>query len=264
MIDEKEIVFVTNSLYTKWMTYQSDIIKKLFPDSDHIVINGSTVEFRSNWPNSWFYWIDEVKKSDKKYYIHIDEDFFITSKDELLKAVNKFEDNSIDLMGCSDGYHHFRGANPVAINTFFMIGRISDIKKLDNDRLRNAKYSLTSFDGSSYSWQDSLGIKFKESYKSDFNYPFEQQGGSNFINDHEPYYAFLWVMKDMGCKFDYLYPHFDERFKSTNPRIDSNSEDIGIHMWFTRSWYEVFDVHGLPNYERYNRVEKQILTNESN
>ena len=262
MIDEKEIVFVTNSLYTKWMVYQSDIIKKLFPDSDHIVINGSTVEFKSNWPNSWFYWIDEVKKSDKKYYIHIDEDFFITSKDELLKAVNKFEDNSIDLMGCPDGYQHFRGANPVAINTFFMIGRISDIKRLDNDRLRNAKYSLVSYDGSSYSWVNSLGIKFKEEYKSDFNYPFDNQGGSNFINDHEPYYAFLWTMKDLGCKFDYLYPHFDERFKSTNPRLTEDSEDIGIHMWYTRQWNSNMDVWGLPNIERYNRVEKYITEND--
>ena len=74
MIDESNIVFVTTTLYTKWLNYQSEIIKNLFPDSQHIIVDG-----RGNWPNSWFYWIDEVKKSDRKYYIHIDEDFFITS-----------------------------------------------------------------------------------------------------------------------------------------------------------------------------------------
>ncbi len=258
MIEEKDIVFVTNSLYTKWMDYQSKIIKKLFPESEHVIINGGTPYFRSKWPNSWFFWIDEVKKSDKKYYIHIDEDFFLTSKIELLKAIEKFENNNIDLMGCPDGYHHFRGANPVAINTFLMIGRVSDLKRLDNDILRNAKYNLVSYDGSSYSWVNDIGIKFREEYKNDFNYPFEDQGGSNFINDHEPYYAFLWSMKELGCKFDYLYPFFDNRFKSTNPRLEKDSEDIGIHMWYTRQWDNTMDVWGLPNVERYNLVEKYL------
>ncbi len=114
MIKDSEILFVTTTLYSKWLSYQSNIIKKLFPLSDYIIVDG-----RENWPNSWFYWIDEVKKSDKKYYIHIDEDFFITSKDELMKSIQKMEDDNIDLLGCPDGYHHFRGANPVALNTFF-------------------------------------------------------------------------------------------------------------------------------------------------
>jgi len=99
IVKEDDIVFVTNSLYTKWMDYQSKIIKRLFPNSDHIIVDGSTPEFKANWPNSWFYHLDEIKKSDKKYYIHIDEDFFLTSKEELLKAVQKMEDENIDLLG---------------------------------------------------------------------------------------------------------------------------------------------------------------------
>ena len=102
------------------------------------------------------------------------------------------------------------------------------------------------------------GSEVREEYKKDFNYPFEDQGGSNFINDHEPYYAFLWSMKELGCKFDYLYPFFDDRFKSTNPRLEKDSEDIGIHMWYTRQWNSNMDVWGLPNVERYNLVEKYI------
>lgn len=247
------IVFVTTTLYSKWLDYQQKIIKNLFPDSDIIIIDG-----RGNWPNSWFYWIDEVKKSDKKYYIHIDEDFFITSKNELLKAIQKMEDDNIDLLGCPDGYHHYRGANPVAINTFLMIGRVDDIKRLNTD-LKSANYQLGTYDGVSFSWFNNLGIKFKDDYKIDFNYPFEYQGGSNFQNDHEPYYAFLWSMKELGCKFDYLYPFFDERFKSTNPRLDPNSPDIGIHMWYTRQWNLTMDVWGMPNIERYEKVEKEIL-----
>ena len=252
MIKEIDIVFVTTTLYTKWLDYQQSIIKRLFPESEVITVNGN-----GNWPNSWFYWIDEVKKSDKKYYIHIDEDFFISSKEELMKAVQSMEDNQIDLLGCPDGYHHFRGANPVAINTFLMIGRVDDVKRLKTD-LKSAKYQLVTSDGRVYSWINNLGIKFKEEYKKDFNYRFEDQGGSNFQFDHEPYYAFLWSMKELGCKFDYLYPHFDERFKSTNPRLETDSPDIGIHMWYTRQWSNRMDVWGLPNIERYNLVEKFI------
>ena len=255
MIEDKDIVFVTTTLYTKWLDYQSEIIKKIFPNSQHIIVDG-----KENWPNSWFYWIDEVKKSDRKYYIHIDEDFFITSKDELIKAIQKMEDNDIGLLGCPEGYHHYRGANPVAINTFFMIGRVSDLKRLDTD-LKSVEYTLGTYDGKTYIWINNLDIKFKDEYKIDFNYPFESQGGSNFENDHEPYYAFLWSMKEMGCKFDYLYPHFDERFKSTNPRISTDSPDIGIHMWYTRQWNSNMDVWGLPNIERYNKVEEYIKNN---
>jgi hypothetical protein len=50
-------VFVTTTLYTKWLRYQSDIINRLFPGVEHIIIDG-----RNNWPNSWFNWIDIVKK----------------------------------------------------------------------------------------------------------------------------------------------------------------------------------------------------------
>ena len=260
MISEKDIVFVTTTLYTKWLNYQKRIIKELFPDSQHIIVDG-----RGNWPNSWFYWVDEVKKCDQKYYVHIDEDFFITSKDEFMKVFEKMESENIDLIGCPDGYHHFRGANPVAINTFLMYGKVDDVKKINVD-LKSLKFELKYILNpvtreAAYSWTNTGNIKFKESYKSDFKYPFKQQGGFNFVNDHEPYYAFLWTMKELGCKFDYLFPHFDETYKSTNARLNPDSNDIGIHMWYTRNWHETFDVHGLPNRERYERVEKFLLNN---
>ena len=65
-------------------------------------------------------------------------------------------------------------------------------------------------------------------------------------------------MKELGCKFDYLFPHFDNFYKSTNPRISENSEDIGIHMWYLRNWNESFDVCGEQNYIRYEKIEKYL------
>jgi hypothetical protein len=72
----------------------------------------------------------------------------------------------------------------------------------------------------------------------------------------------LWMLKEAGRKFYYLYPHFDDRFKSTNPRIEKDSKDIAIHMWYTRQWNSDMDVWGLPNIERYNRIEKYINEND--
>lgn len=245
---ENDIVFVTTTLYTKWLTYQSEIIRNLFPNSEHIIVDG-----RNNWPYSWFYWIDKVKLSDKKYFIHIDEDFFITSKDELIKCLNKMDSDNIDLMGVPDGYHHYRGANPVAINTFLMIGRV--------DKIKNINLTDIKFGWSENGWVNSLNLKFKESYKAEFNYKFTKNADGNFKFEQEPYYAFLWNMKELGCRFEYLYPHFDDRFKSTNPRFDEESIDIGIHMWYTRQFDSDMDVWGMKNRERYNLLEKYILEN---
>jgi hypothetical protein len=169
------------------------------------------------------------------------------------------ETDGIDMIGCPDGYHHYRGANPVSFNSFFMIGRISDIKKIDID-FEKIRIGMASISGS-ISWINNYDLNFKESYKEDFNYPFKIQGGSNYLVNQEPYYAFIWKMKEIGCKFGYLFPYFDERFKSTNPRISEDSEDIGIHMWYTRNWNNSEDVHGMKNIDRYNVVEKFILEN---
>lgn len=245
MINEKEIVFVTTTLYTKWLDHQKEIIKKLFPDSEHLIIDG-----RSNWPYSWFYWIEEVKKTNYKYFIHIDEDFFITSKEEFIKCLDKMESEGIDLLGVPDGLHHYRGANPVAINSFLMFGRVDKLKNID---LTDIRFHLTQS-----GWSNNLNLSFKDEYKSEWCYNFLKIGEPNFEYEQEPYYAFMWVMKEIGSKFEYLFPRFDDYLKSTNPRIDEDSNDIGIHMWYTRQWNSNMDVWGLPNIERYNRLENKL------
>lgn len=243
IIKEEDIVFVTTTLYTKWLSYQSEIIKKLFPKSQHIIVDG-----RGNWPYPWFYWIEEIKKIEGKYFIHIDEDFFITSKDELLKVISKMESNNIDLMGVPDGGHVYRGTNPIAMNTFLLIGKIDKLKDID---FKNINITFTN-----NGWENNYNLKFKEEYKNDWTYSSNLNNSFNFDYEQEPYYAFMWKMKDLGCKFDYLYPSFDDRFKSTNPRLSVDSEDIGIHMWYTRCWDSTMDVLGMPNNKRYEEIEK--------
>jgi hypothetical protein len=179
----------------------------------------------------------------------MDEDFFIQSKEELEKAVEMM--NDYDLVGIPDGYHHYRGANPIAINTFLMIGKVDTLRKID---LSGIKFGYDNNLG----WINNKNLKFKEEYSKNWEYNFTKNGGSNFKFEQEPYYAFMWAMKEVGAKFGYLYPHFDDRFKSTNPRISEKSKDIGIHMWYTRNWNSDMDVWGMPNRERYRLIEEYL------
>jgi hypothetical protein len=39
-----------------------------------------------------------------------------------------------------------------------------------------------------------------------------------------------------------IYFVHNDRFKSANPRIEEDWNDIGIHMWFTRQWNSQMDV----------------------
>jgi hypothetical protein len=250
MIKDSDIVFVTTTLNTKWLHYQSEIIKKLFPSSEHIVIDGS-----SNWPKAWFYWIDLIKGKNAQWFVHLDEDCFIESKDEIIRLIEKMDAEDLSLSAISDGYNHYRGANPVAINSFFMVGRIKDILDLNLD-MSQIEFWNHKVEG----WKNNLGISYKESYRKDFSYPHEIMGNSeNCSYEQEPYYMVLWMLKERGKKFYYLYPHFDERFKSTNPRIDKDSPDIAIHMWYTRISDSPMDVHGMPNSLRYEKIETYLM-----
>jgi hypothetical protein len=86
MIKDEDIIFVTTTLQTKWLNYQREIIKNLFPDSPRIIIDG-----RSDWPYSWFYWMKEIKEVPGKWFIHLDEDCFIESKEEILRLIEKMD-----------------------------------------------------------------------------------------------------------------------------------------------------------------------------
>jgi hypothetical protein len=249
MVKDSDIIFITTTLYSPWLEIQRSIIKNKFPESKHLVINGTR-----NWPNAWFYWMDEVAQHNAKWFVHIDEDCFLESRQELINLIEKMEKENITLSAISDGYNHYRGANPVAINSFFMVGRIDHVINTGVD-YKNVNFSLTEA-----GWRNSLDLLYDpEAHGKDFEYPHRiQENGSNFDYEQEPYYLLLWKLKEAGRKFYYLFPYFDERFKSTNPRIKEDSADIAIHMWYTRQWQSPMDVHGMPNFLRYKKIEKYL------
>lgn len=250
MVKDEEILFITTSLYTQWLQYSHNCIKKNFPNSEHLVIDGT-----KNWPYIWFAWIEAVKKFENiKYFIHIDEDCFLMDRESIVHIINNMETNGIDIVGPSDGFSHYRSANGVAMNSFLLIGKVDILKHINLNGIQ-FKYDRD------IGWMNSFGLSFKEEYLKDFNYTHPVvSGGCNFKFEQEPYYAFFWQLKENGCKFEYLYNHFDENFKSSNLRMDINSPDICIHMWYTRQWSDSFDVWGLPNNVRYERVKNYLDT----
>ena len=250
MILDSDIIFVTTTLNSKWLSYQSKIIKELFPGSEHVIIDGS-----SNWPKAWFSWIESIKNKDAKWFVHLDEDCFLESKEEIIKLVEKMEKEDFSLSAISDGYNHYRGANPVAINSFFMVGKVQDILDLNLD-MEQINFWHHNTEG----WKNNLGITYRPDLRENFVYPHDKMGNSeNCAYEQEPYYMILWMLIERGKKFYYLYPHFDERFNSTNPRIDKDSPDIAIHMWYTRMWESPMDVHGMPNSLRYQKIEQYLI-----
>jgi hypothetical protein len=249
-IEDKDIVFVTTTLMTKWMPIQHALIKNFFPESQIMVFSGL-----ERWPYSWFYWIEPVKKSGAKYFVHLDEDFFIENPEELRRLIQKMEDEDLSVSGTSDAYNQHRGFNPIVFNTFFMVGKVSDLIEcftIDPETL-NIRWED---DG----WKNNSGMLYKEEYGSDFVYPYEKMGNDEFYHlDREPWYIFFWLLKEKNKKFHYLYPRFNERFKSTDPAVDADSESIGIHMWYSRQWHLEMPVFETTQIKRYTDVGNYLL-----
>ena len=166
------------------------------------------------------------------------------------------EEEGTTLAAVSDGYNHYRGANAVAVNSFFMVVRADHVNELGLDP------SDLRIGYSSAGWTNHLGLSFDRTrHAYDFSYPHEIMGnGSNTSFEQEPYYMMLWMLKERGRKFRYLYPRFDDHLKSTNPSIDADSPDIAIHMWYARQCEHPMDVHGVPNNERYRRLGEMLGT----
>lgn len=252
MIEDKDIIFVTTTLYTECLELQQHIIKNLFPESECVTIDGSNLK---QWPNSFFYWMEDVRKSDAKYFIHIDEDCFIIDREEIIKTLVLLEER-YDIIGCPDGYHPPRPVNPIVINPFLMFGKTSIIKEMDIDMV-NLTYKLD-FDKYKYTWTNSANLKFKHSYKDTFFYPHKIIGDFIFQDGKEPYYGFFWYLKDKYYNFGYLYPHFDTNLKSTNPRIVESSSDMAIHMWESRNMDSDKEFYGLTAKQRFENIKTYL------
>lgn len=212
-IQDKDIVFVTTALNTKWLKYCKESVKKYFPNSDHLIMNGK------KYPkNFWFKWIDPLKQRTEKYYVVLDEDCFILNRDEILNTIVKLEKDSYHLAGVPDAYYAPRNYNSVAMNPFFMIGKLDFLK----DMVLNRRWQKVGFNKS---WAKNEGW---------------MNGKTPIVKLFEPYYVFYWAMLKHGAKFLYLYPNVNKelsnngKFPATNVKMHETSVNMCVHMWYLR------------------------------
>ena len=229
---ENEILFLTPSLGTKWVYYQQHLIKKAFPNSKRIIINGKyRWDFNLQTDCVWYDFIKIALqfKSRYKYFIHIDEDCFLIDSKGIYDAIELMEANKYSLIGPPDGVYEFRQGNPFALNSFFMVGRIDHLEKV---------------------WSNyNIGLTF-----SDLNLP-NPLGKANVHFEAEHYYDFFCNFYANQFKLGFLIPTFEDRFKSTNLKVEESKSTFCIHLWYTRDWNESFLVHGMENKNRYRALE---------
>ncbi len=260
MIKDEEIVFLTTTIFSECLDLQQSLIKKLFPNSCSVLIDGTKQE---DWPNSIFSWLNTLKERTEKYFILIDEDCFIINKEEILNTLNLLKEDIYDVIGCPDGYHPFRTCNPIVINPFLLMGRINDFKekiKIDFSRL---VYKIKSLPGPAsrghhYEWTNSAGIKYKHYYKDTFFYPHPILSTFFFQDGKEPYYCLFWYLKEQDFKFGYLFPFMDKNIVSTNPKINESSKEMAIHTWESRNMKNNNKLFGKTAKERFELAKNYI------
>jgi hypothetical protein len=241
ILNKKHILFCTTALYTKSLEFHKKQIDIFFPESEKIIIDG-----RKNWPNVWYEWIDKSLKTNKEWIIHIDEDCFILNDQSIMNEIDYMLKNNFGIGGCPDGHHEYRNCNHMAINSFFMIIRRDTLIK----------------------WKSFLETKkefpqFKKEWLKP--YPFEIKNKSIILESQqwgswqpgsEPYYNFMWVLKEMGVEFNYMKPGFDSENSCTT--LLNNTI---IHAWYLRqidSSKIVSPLHKIENNKRFENIFKII------
>ena len=240
-----KITFFTTTLHSDIQTTQSECIKKHFPSSEHILIDG-----RTGWFTIWYKWLDIAKDLDSDWFIHLDEDCFIASPDEILKLIEYMSDNNYDIAGPPDGHNEYRSGNHMAFNSFFMIM---------NKKTINTWHNRTSIPQFKPEWIEEYPYEKKNTSHYEYNMEFGTSGkplGEIWKPETEPYYDFMWVLKDNDIKFHYIEPIFDSKFQTTNLLNDSI-----IHMWHQRQRWStsiVSTIHTIPNKLRFDGVIDKI------
>lgn len=238
-----KITFFTTSTYSDIQPIQATCLKKHFTESEHIIING-----RYNW--SWYEWLEIAKDIESDWYVHIDEDCFITSKQDILDLINEMVLNNYDISGPPDGHFEYRSGNHMAFNSFFMIMNRKAIDAWHN-RKRIIQFRKE--------WIEPYPFEIKNKSHYEYNMEFGSDGKSFaeiWKPDTEPYYDFMWVLKDNDIKFNYLEPVFGEEFQTTN--LLNNTV---IHMWHQRQRdinHIVSPLHKMTNKSRFDEFIKTL------
>lgn len=240
-----KITFFTTSTFSDIQETQTACIRKHFPESNHIKFDG-----RQNWFMVWYDWLNFAKNFESDWYVHLDEDCFITSREEILNLIQEMIDNNYDIAGPPDGHFEYRSGNHMAFNSFFMIM---------NRKCIDAWHMRTGTPQFKKEWIEEYPYEKRNHSHYEYNMEFGSSGkplGAIWKPETEPYYDFMWVLKDSGIKFKYLEPVFGDEFQTTN--LLNNTI---IHMWHQRERFVdniVSPIHKIGNKFRYDGVIEKI------
>lgn len=242
-----KIVFFTTSTLSDIQDTQKKCIRKYFPNSEHYIIDG-----RGKWFKVWYKWLDDIinNKIESDWYVHIDEDCFILDSKYIIDLIDYMVKNNYDIAGPPDGHYPYRSGNHMAFNSFFMIMNKKVIETWKN------KKEIPQF---KKEWIEEYPFDKLNDSNYDYNMEFGSSGKPvNLIwkPNTEPYYDFMWVLKEGGIKFKYLEPFFDKEFQTTN--LLNNSI---VHMWHQRErWIDkiVSPLHTMTNKSRFDGIINKI------
>tara|TARA_R110000822_G_scaffold122364_5_gene256506 strand:+ start:307 stop:1089 length:783 start_codon:yes stop_codon:yes gene_type:complete len=174
--------------------------------------------------HSLLYMMKKFKNLNYDYIIMADEDFILKSNKTVVDLIAEMKKKKITIAGVRDGgVIHHRNYNPFCINTFFSIINLKRVKEIWNKKevLQNQKIGINEF---------MLEVVL----------PFE----FNEKSLYEPYYCFyLWLLRK-GEKIKYLTSKSlnINNDQITNVVLDDNSNIIGFHSWYARS-YGIHKLH---------------------
>ncbi len=215
MIDKNKIAILTTvanfELYSHTSRYFPKDIKKY-------VIDGTN---GMHGIHSIIYMMYKLKNEAIDWLIMADEDVIFVQPEQIFRLINSMQDENITVAGVRDGgVVAHRDKNPHAINTFFSILNLNEVRQLWDKKevLKNQYIQTNEFD-------DDLA---------------NLRGVYNSKSLYEPYYCFYFWLRRKGKMIWFLDSKMNKD-EITN-EVYFNDERLLYHTWYARS-YNINEKH---------------------
>ncbi len=225
--DWSRVAFITTAIGTRWLWYQQCLIKTHFPKSHRLIVDGNRKwDWSLGIDCTWYSFIRVILANRDKYdyFVHIDEDCFLTSGEGIKESFTKIHNEGFDLIGPQDAFTMFRIANHRALNSFLLIGKIESLSRVWKDFDQELTF-------------DQIGLSIDPKTKK-------------VDIELEPYYTFFWNFYQQEMKIGFIDTGYSMEFECTT-LINENRGVYGYHMWYTRRWYSKQSIITKSNRDRY-------------
>lgn len=232
-----KLLFVTQSLGTRWEVYSQALIRASGLADRVIVLDG-----RSQWHPLNF--VDQALAYESDYIVHVDEDCFLLDPTQLSALISDMmDDPDVVAAGVPDGGTPYRSRNPLACNLYFTVFKTAALREaivhcLDWRSLRfQAEYAdhLTQV-------RKPIALPPQESL------------------EYEPYYPLFWLILAQAKKIIYLCSSMDTACMASQVFFGSETQPMALHGWHLRKWFspEIDPFLGISPAEKYRRIARRL------